>query len=222
VAQRAVVKPRKQCKIGDLITIDACLEESHQLDSEVTDHEVEEGFSVSDHARPKPAVVTLRCFVSNTPLSLAQMRQAVRETASSESPSEISAVAGRGNDVYKKLKRLRDTGELVQLVTTLTTYTVSDKEGMIVQSVTIPRTSRNFDGLEFSVTFKQIRIVKNKQTRDVTASDRRVGKKKKTGAQTGQEKAAPEKTLAAGGADYLAGSSNQAISGFGAAIGGVR
>src|SRR5688572_17364720 len=131
MATRAVVKPRKQCKIGDIVTIDACLDETHTLDVEITDHEVEEGFAVSDHARPKPTIVQLRCFVSNTPLSLAQMRQAVRETASSESPSEIAAVEGRGDDVYKKLKRLRDDGTLVQVVTTLTTYVASATRGMV-------------------------------------------------------------------------------------------
>ena len=221
MAQRAVVKPRKQCKIGDLITIDACLDETHTLDSEVTDFEVEEGFNISDHSRAKPTVVTLRCFVSNTPLSMEQMRQAVREGSSNETPTEIRAVEGRGNDVYTKLKKLRDNGELVTLTTTLTTYVSSDKEGMIIQSLSIPRTSKTYDGLEFAVTFKQVRIVKNKQTRDVQSKDKRTGKKKKTGAKTGEEKT-PDKSVAEHLVDFGAESDNSSISGAAQAFGGVR
>lgn len=224
MADRAVVKPI-QCKIGDAITVDSCLDETHSLDNEVTDHEVEEGFNITDHSRPKPDVVTLRCFVTNTPNSLEQMKLAVNEGSSGESTDEIKAVPGRGNDIFKKLKKLRDTGELVTLVTTLKTYTATSTEGMIVQSISIPRTASTFNGLEFSVTFKQIRIVKNKQTRDTQSKDTRTGQKNKTGSQpTKKTDEAPEKekSIGAAAADSMAGADNSTISAVGRAIGGIR
>ena len=50
------------------------------------------------------------------------------------------------------------------MVTTLCTYGVSSTEGMMIESLSIPRAKENFDGLEFSVQLKQIRIVKNART----------------------------------------------------------
>lgn len=206
---RAVVmsKPRL-CQI-DTITIDAVKEETHTLANTVTDHPVEEGFNVSDHSRPEPDVVTLQCFISNTPLSQEQQTRAVQEgsvqfeTTAVQSGTnvggtvvggtEIGAIDGRGIDAFKKIKKLRDEGTLIKVVTTLKTYGGTPTEGMTIQSLTIPRTSKNYDGLEFSVTLKQIRIVRNRQTTDVKPKEKQVEKKKHQGATTTQEET-PEST----------------------------
>lgn len=189
MAQRAVVMPRFTCKIGDAIEIDAVLDESHTLTNTVTDHPVEEGFNITDHSRPDPDQVTLTCFISNTPISDQQQERTVREgsvdfTTAALQDTEFSVVAGRGNDAYKKLKKLRDEGTLVQVVTTLTTYVKSSTSGMIIQSLTIPRTAKDIDGLAFTIVLKQIRIVKNRQTQDTTPKDKRTAKKKDKGEQT--------------------------------------
>jgi hypothetical protein len=199
MATRAVVmtKPRL-CKV-DSIEIDACMEETHTLNNTVTDHPVEQGFNISDHVRPEPDVVTLRCFISNTPLSTEQQTRAVQEgsvqfTTTSQQDVEIGAIDGRGADAFKKLKKLRDEGTLIKLVTTLKEYGNSSTEGMVVQSITVPRTTKNYDGLEFSITLKQIRIVKNRQTQDTQkVKDKRTPQKKHQGSKTTQEEV-PEST----------------------------
>lgn len=183
-AQRAVVIT----KIGDLVEIDACLEESHSLANTVTDHPVEEGSNISDHSRPNPDVVTLRCFVSNTPLSSTQVRRSVRSgdvsfetSAAAEAAPSPSDITGRGQNAYLKLKKMRDDGQLVDVVTSLRTYSTSDTEGMMIESLTIPRTRDNFDGLEFSMTLKQVRIVRNRQTTQQKQKDKQTRKKQTTG-----------------------------------------
>lgn len=172
----------------DTIEIDACLDESHTLANTVTDHPVEDGANISDHSRPNPDVVSLHCYVSNTPLSVTQVKRSVRSgdvsfTTSAEaearpSPSEIS---GRGQSAYLKLLKLRNEGTLIQVVTSLRTYGLSSTEGMMIQDITIPRSRENFDGLEFTVNLKQVRIVKNRQTTDQKQKDPQTRKKNKKG-----------------------------------------
>lgn len=182
---RAVVVVKRPTKI-DTIEIDSCLDESHSLTNTVTDHPVEEGFNVTDHSRPNADVVTLRCFVSNTPLSIEQQTRSVREGSvdfetTAADATEIGAVDGRGDKAFKALEKLRLEGAIIQIVTSLKTYEKTQTEGMMISSITIPRTRQNFDGLEFSISLKQIRIVKNKSTTDIRARDKRTRPKKKDG-----------------------------------------
>lgn len=180
MSERAVILVRKKTKI-DTIDIDSCLDESHELTNTVTDHPVEEGFNATDHSRPNPDRVTLRCFVSNTPLSAEQVKSSVRSGNVTFETTAPRVVEGRGNQAYTQLKKLRDEGTLIEVVTTLRTYGVSKSEGMMIESISIPRTRFNYDGLEFSITLKQVRIVRNKQTRDVKQKDKRTRPKKKEG-----------------------------------------
>lgn len=202
---RAVVLKRMVTKI-DVIEIDSCLDETHTMDNTVTDHPVEEGFNISDHSRPNPDKVTLRCFVSNTPLSADQRTRAVRQgdidfETSAAQGVEIGAVDGRGNDAYRKLAKLRQEGTLVEVVTSLKTYGTTATEGMTIESISIPRTRQNYDGLEFSISLKQIRIVRNRSTTQQV--DKRTRKKKKEGAKTAEKP--PEKKVTALKQLYRAG-----------------
>lgn len=204
---RAVVLTKQRMTKIDSITIDACKDEAHTLTNTVTDHPVEEGFNVSDHSRPDPDVVTLSCFVSNTPISSEQRTRAVQEgsvsfNTTAQNGVPIGAVDGRADTVFKQLKKLRDEGTLIQIVTTLKTYGVSSTEGMMITNLNISRTSKNFDGLEFTITLKQIRIVRNRQTRDSQPRDKRTGEKKKQGAKTPAETETPD-SLALRGGRYL-------------------
>lgn len=204
MAERAIILTKKVTKIGDMINVDACLDETHQLSNTVTDHPVEEGFNVTDHSRPNPDRVTLRCFISNTPLSPDQTTKAVREGAISFEPGEnseasrteaqlnnvrfqttaIRAALGRGETAYSQLKKYQEESTLIEVVTTLKSYGLNKDEGMMIESISIPRTKQNYDGLEFSIQLKQIRIVRNKQTRDTRPKEKQTHKKEHTGAKT--------------------------------------
>jgi hypothetical protein len=223
MANRAVVRQKqKLVTIGPAITIDACAEESHQLTNTITDHPVERGTNISDHVRPDPDLVTLQCFVSNTPLSQEQQTRTIREgnlefESTSVEDVPIGQDNGRGARVFAALEKLRLDGTMVQVVTTLKTYALKETEGMVIQSITIPRRPANYDGLEFSITLKQIRIVKTRRTQDVRSiADKRTVPKQKTGAQTPQ----PKEDISAlkRGADFVR-SDNASIAGFGRALG---
>jgi hypothetical protein len=212
--QRAVF----YCQV-DTVQVDACSDESHQLNNTITDHPVEEGFNVTDHSRPDPDVVTLRCFVSNTPLSAQQATRAVQEGSvrfdtTSTAGVTIGNQTGRGQEAFARLKKLRDGGTLIKVITTLRTYESSATEGMAIQSLSISRTAKNYDGLEFSVTLKQVRIVRNKKTSDKRNKDKRTGKKKKQGNQVPKAEESPDSTLFKT-AEAAANSDNPTISAVG-------
>lgn len=178
---RAIVLVKRTTKIGDEIEVDSCLEENHVLENTVTDHPVEEGYNITDHVRPNPDRVTLRCFVSNTPLSTDQTKTAVREGSVDFETTAPETIVGRGDDTYKKLAKLRAEGTLIEVVTTLRTYGLLATEGMAIESISIPRTRQNFDGLEFALSLKQVRIVQNRSSRQTKAKDKRRRPKKKEG-----------------------------------------
>lgn len=219
MAERAIVRTRiRPVQIGDNIVIDACREETHTLANTITDHPVEQGFNISDHVRPEPDVLTLTCFISNTPLSREQQSRAVREGSvqfetSAQEGRQIGAVGGRGEKAFERLKKLRDEGTLVSIYTNLRNYGVTQTEGMVIQSLTIPRTRENFDGLEFSITFKQVRIVRNRQTTVPRSTDKRVPPKQKQGAKVPKEEEIKSNAFRV--SETAAESGNSNVSGFG-------
>lgn len=165
------------------IVMDVVEEENHDLSNTLTDHPVEQGGDVTDHIRQDPDVITLRCFISNTPLSRDQQTRAIKRgditvTTSAEERGKVGA-DGLALGGWKKLRKLRDEGIIVTVSTTLGDYT-----SMAVKSISAPRNATNYDGLEFTITFRKIVIVRNKLTRNVKSSDPSTQRKAKAGAQT--------------------------------------
>lgn len=204
----------------DIIEVDACLDESHSLTNTVTDHPVETGSNVSDHSRPNPDEVTLRCFVSNTPITLEQKTRTIKTKSgikfetTSRSGAKLHADRGRAYEAFTKLKKMRDDGTLVKVATTLKTYEANANGGMAITSLNVSRTSKNYDGLEFTITLKQVRIVKNKQTSDKRRADRRTGQKKKEGSKTTKPTTNQNSALF-NSANSLSQSENQTLQGVG-------
>jgi hypothetical protein len=150
---------------------------------------VEDGTNISDHSRPDPDQVTLSCFVSNTPLSADQQRIADQQTADSpdlvnaSGSTSIMELPDRGRRVFDALKKMRDTGALITVVTTLKTYGALADEGMMITSLNVSRNAGNYNGLEFNLTLKQVRIVHNRATALKPNKDKRARKKESKGAQ---------------------------------------
>jgi len=190
-SKRAVVRG-KIYKI-DTIEIDVVRDETHTLSNTVTDNPVEEGALISDHSRPDPDQVTLSCYVSNTPRSQDQMKRAASQGASDntllrpDGSLQIQQVADRGTRVFAALKKLRDEGTLISVATSLRVYGVSSTEGMLITNLTFPRNSKNFDGLEWSIQLKQVRIVRNRATQQALNKDKRANKKDSKGNKTPEE-----------------------------------
>lgn len=197
MAQRALFITKLESD-NSVIEVDSCLDETHQLTNTITDHPVEQGFNVTDHSRPEPDRVSLRCLVSNTPLSIEQVSRSVRQgnvdfttSAAQGTALSVSGIDGRGAETFAQLERMRINGELLKVVTTLRTYAKSDTEGMMIESISIPRTRQNYDGLEWSMTLKRVRIVRNRSTTQKN-TDKRTRKKKKEGQKLVTEEHGPQ------------------------------
>lgn len=184
----------------DTVEVDSCMEETHELTNTVTDHPVETGFNISDHNRPNPDLLTLHCFVSNTPLSLAQMQSAARAGLDVDD-TKVSSTPSRADNAFQRLKAMRDSGQLITVATTLKTYTASSTEGLTISSLSVSRTKDNFGGLEFTIQLKLIRIVTNQSTQSVASTQKKLSTRPK------EDQGAPtvEKSTVAKGFDFAFG-----------------
>lgn len=169
----------KRAQLAD-IELDASLSETHSASVEVTDHPVESGASVSDHARALPEQLTIEGLVTNNPLwgptsSAAesfQVGRPVRTTAPS-----------RSGAIYRKLLQLKDAGTAIDVKTGLREYT-----DMVITSLNVPRDASTGDALRFSITLKQIKTA----TLQVVQTEDKVKAKKDLGPK--QTKATPAAT----------------------------
>lgn len=140
---------------GDvLLTIDAAISYVIEGEAEATDHPVEQGANITDHLRPKPRVLNLEGFISNTP---------VKEAAEGEEfpPDE----PGAAEAAYMMLENRRLGGFLHSVVTKLDTFT-----SMALIRVSEPRSAQVGDALQFALVFKEIRVVQNQRVTIQTAT----------------------------------------------------
>lgn len=137
-------KPRL-AQIG-VLTLDASLEETHSSASEVTEHPVEEGTNISDHIRRLPETLEINGIVTNHPLFL---------LPSFDAPSPIQGDNRRQSDrvkaAYDKLKEIHDSGELVDVVTSLREYT-----NMAITGFTTLRNASNGNVLNTTISMREI------------------------------------------------------------------
>lgn len=163
----------KKTKIESL-TVDAVLTETHTFSNTVTDHPVEEGMNISDHVRKNPDGLVLECFISNTPLGSTGASRQVEQNGvkwNTKVPS-ASENAKRRGEAFDKLKKLMDDGTLCKVVTNLRTYT-----NMELVDLTLPVTTKSFHGLQFTATFKLVRIVETSSARGSAKAPQTSGKK---------------------------------------------
>lgn len=115
------------------IEFDAAIEEDHEAEVDVTKFPVEEGADVTDHLRPRPERITIQGIVSNTPLTL------------------LSVEAARDITAYGKLKEIKDTGQLVSIVTSLRQYA-----NMAIENFKVKRNASNGDNMNATVTLVEV------------------------------------------------------------------
>lgn len=135
-------------KIG-AIELDCSISESHTSEVEVTEHPVEVGSAVSDHARRKPLGLTIEGMITDTPVD-DDLR--IENKAEGFQRGKVH----RAKDAYQDLCALRDAGEAVTIVTALHTY-----KNMVLTSLAIPRNSDTGEALRFTAQFKEIRTVES-------------------------------------------------------------
>lgn len=127
-----------------LLTLDASISETHSADADATDHPVEQGSNITDHIRPKPRTLSIEGIISNTPTS--PDREALY------APDE----PGPAEAAYFTLENRRQGGFLHTVVTKLSRY-----DNMALLTISEPRSASVGDALQFTLGFKEIRIVQN-------------------------------------------------------------
>jgi hypothetical protein len=158
----------------DDLPLDATISVSFAGDVDATEHPVEEGAAIIDHARPKAETVTIEGVISNTPISSDQQTRRIEsqgflfEAASGDEAPR--GQPGYAEDAFVRLRALKDAGRLVSIVTQTATY-----ENMLLTSLRETKNAQSGDAFRFSATFKRVRLVRN-QTRTVTIPSAR-GKK---------------------------------------------
>jgi hypothetical protein len=141
----------------DAIVLDASVSETHTAEVEVTEHPVEQGVNIIDHARVKPRRLTIEGLISATPMAFTE----AVAPQSSRGISFVAHTAPVGMDLvtraYADLLKLRADGTLVTVSTGLETY-----QNMLIKSLVFPRNASIGYSLRFTAELVEVRIVQNK------------------------------------------------------------
>ena len=157
----------------ELLKIDATRAEEHSFKAKATQNEVEDGANISDHVIKTGRTVTIDGIISDDPISIAAaaignlagitgslvggLGGAVATGAVSKIGSELIANGSKpSKDAVDILEYIYEESIPLMITTSIKTYT-----NMIMESLNIPRNSRNANALEFKASFKEIRIVES-------------------------------------------------------------
>ena len=166
--------------IGDL-GIDCTVTETHTATATVTEHPVESGSNITDHIRPEPVQLAVTGIITNSPIGTRQTQRVINAGGAVVTATQLEAAPnalGYAQTAWKKLEGYRQTAKPIRVVTRDRTY-----ESMAMLSLTVPKTAKTGDALEFSATFKEVRIVENRTTRRVVAKAPKSHAKVDTGKQ---------------------------------------
>lgn len=155
----------------ELFKIDATPSQNHSMSAQATNFEVEDGSDLSDHVINRGVRLSLNGVISDNPISL-------KEAAATLIPGIVggnfiggisgAVVAGvgakvasellvdskkRSVDAYTTLREVYETKSPLTIITGLTTY-----KNMIMERLVVPQTPATSNSLNFTASFRQIRI----------------------------------------------------------------
>lgn len=178
----------------DTVVADCTISEGHARELDITEHPVEDGANISDHARLKPEVLSLEVIFSNTVIG-------------------GPAAPGRAEDAWERLRLLQEQAKLITVVTSLRVY-----ENMVLATLSTPRSAKEGNAVRCQATLRNIKLVKNKTTTVVVTREPLAKKKQSTGKQASGEATdaeAKRKSLLKRGADseFVQGLVNKIVGG---------
>lgn len=130
-------------KIGS-IEVDILVEQEHELESDVTEHPVEDGFPVADHVIRKPVKVSMVVGISQSPVTWLDRLGSASD--------KVSTALNAFDQIYKN----------AQPITIVTPSNIW--ENMVMTSAKFPRTIENKNLIRIPCMFTQIRKVNVKST----------------------------------------------------------
>lgn len=185
MADVRLVFKKEKSRIDD-IELDALVSEQFSAEVDVTEHPVEKGANISDHARPRPETVTLEGVITNTPAPKTTDATTLRTQGDVTFKSRTESVDTEASArALSKMLALKDGGRLVDIVTGLRTY-----RSMLMTSLSIPRTAATGEALRFTAVFRQIRQVSSKSV-TVTRTEPKTKAKKNLGNRPATNTTAP-------------------------------
>lgn len=137
---------------SQLIEFDAMVTENHKGDVAITDHPVEDGVDISDHARPLPESVSVRVIVSDDPI-IANRSENAQPSVPGGDPDT------RSNDAYDFVKRFKDGVSPVGLATTLRDYS-----NMLISSMSVVKDAATGRVLDLNLTLREIQKANTRTT----------------------------------------------------------
>ncbi|GAA7770997.1 hypothetical protein RN01_29860 [Cupriavidus sp. SHE] len=135
------------------VTIGVMVEEGHLDELQITEHPVEKGAEINDHAFKRQPEVTLKCGWSNSDM------KALAGTLESIFEGGILPTSDYVGQVYSQLLALQETRQPFDVVTSLRMYT-----DMLFKSLAVVKDQKTGQALNVTATLKQIRIVQTKAT----------------------------------------------------------
>ena len=145
--------PKTSKSIGGF-EIDAFISETYNFSNNVTAFPVEDGSTVNDHVISEAVEISIQAFIG----------KAKFETWDGDIPESIDDLPAedpkaRVKQAYFELLRLKEDRQPLTVVLGLDTFL-----NMIITSFEIARDVRTGADLPFSMTFKQVRIIKSETT----------------------------------------------------------
>jgi hypothetical protein len=137
-------------------TAQVTIEENHADDLQITEHPVESGASITDHAFKKPAQVTIRCGWTNSSMtSLIGAAQGLLSFLSGDS------VVGKDyvSSIYAQLLELQASRELFDVITGKRDY-----QNMLMQSLAVSTDLATENALMVTMTCREVIIVDTQLT----------------------------------------------------------
>lgn len=162
---------------GTLIVPQATVEENHVDDVQITEHPIENGAAISDHAYKLPSEVTIKAGWSNSPSTAAggsagdliSKAVAIGTTIAGGAAPIIGAIAptlaaaqsllfgndqGQVNQIYKQFLDLQDQRVLFDILTAKRSY-----KNMLIKTLSTMTDRQNENSMILTVVCKQIIIV---------------------------------------------------------------
>lgn len=144
--------------LGQPIIAQITIEERHHDELQITEHPVEQGAEIADHAFKRPAEVVIRCAWSNSFSPSLSNPSSFLSAASGAARSAGSILSGNNPDqmraIYQNLLELQETRTLVDVYTGKRIY--SD---MILRALDVTTDVKSEQALFVTMTLKQIVIV---------------------------------------------------------------
>lgn len=153
------------------IAFDAAVNETHSGKMTITDHPVEQGANVADHAQREPDGLEINGIVSNTPILL-NFDETVQPSIPGGDP------LNRAQDAYDEFTRLKDTAALLAVATELRDYV-----DMMIESITVRRDKQTRHILDIDLSMREFR----KASVESIAAPQPVKKKHRGGGGGGQD-----------------------------------